>query len=134
MALRAHERRELAGWGLFVLVYGLVLSPLLHAVVTHGGLDWGPTGESLLRHTSSAQPAEHDESQPHEHPGDPDDGSAPAHTHPAGSLEHQTAAFAPSVPNADVAPVRLLVATLKGHRARRSGGAPDWLPAMPQGP
>ncbi len=134
MRLRAHERRELAGWGLLVLIYGLVLSPLLHAVVTHGGLDWGLAGESLLRHASSEPPSGHDERTPHEHPEAPDEGSAPCHTHFAGGLEHQTAAFAPAVPPAAVAPVRLVVASIEGHAARRSGGAPAWLPAMPQGP
>ncbi|WP_309893472.1 hypothetical protein [Archangium sp.] len=134
MRPRAHERRELGGWGLLVLVYGLVLSPLFHAVVTHGGLGWGPAGDSLFRHTSSARPSGHDESKPHEHPGDSDEGSAPSHTHFTGSLEHHATAFIPAVPHVDAAPRRLLVIAIAVHAARRSGGAPDWLPGMPQGP
>jgi hypothetical protein len=92
--MRAATRREDARLGLFVLVYGLVLSPLVHAVVQHGGHEGAPRDAAWVTHG----PGSHD---PHGH-------GAPAHAHAHGGPAHAHAHGGPA--HAHDAPVHL-----RGH-------------------
>lgn len=135
-----------------VLVYGLAVAPVLHAVVGHGGGLEGhahvpgakghvhrPGSSEASSEPSSEPSAEHEPSAPGEASGSPDgaDGEGPhghGHQHLTGSVEHllaMAASWTVFLPPASrwvswsVAPAR----------------APQWRPgqrwrspAMPQGP
>ncbi len=126
------DRRDLACLGLMVLVYGLVVGPVVHAVVEHG--DWEPRG--------------HGHSHPHEHShphgreardegGHTHEEEAPAgagHTHAWGSVEHLRAVAVTK--SAVLAPVVWWIRLEEEsfHGPLRKPGAPHRLSAMPQGP
>ncbi|MCP3142924.1 hypothetical protein [Pyxidicoccus xibeiensis] len=91
--LNPHDRRDLACLGLMVLVYGLAVSPVLHAVVGHGG-GLGGT-RARYAHVHDGEGHTHGEPERPVHtPGTPDEGG-PAnghgpdgHQHLTGSVEH----------------------------------------------
>jgi hypothetical protein len=135
------DRRDLACLGLTVLVYGLVVAPVLHAVEEHaGGLALPAAAQGWLDHQKPAEPApEHVHSHevaghghPHEHPHEP--GKGHPHRHLLGSVEHlQAVAVTRAVVLAPVVwwvPLRAAVP----RSPERVAGAPLRPTAMPQGP
>ena len=142
MAVRdVRDRRDLACLGLTVLVYGLVVAPVLHAVEAHaGGLELPEAAQGWLDHQKPAEPAAlpvhpsevagHSHSHGHTH----EPGKGHAHQHPLGSVEHlQAVAVAGAVVLAPVAwwvPLRVEVP----RSPERISAAPQRLTAMPQGP
>ena len=133
--LNAHDRRDLASLGLMVLVYGLAVAPVLHAVVGHGG------GGARREHAHVAGESAHTHDAHHrDGPGSPDDSKSDrepvpdGHQHLTGSVEHlhavATAWAAVEVPR--VRTVSWRVEVLRG--LSRAPGAAPRLTAMPQGP
>jgi hypothetical protein len=147
-----HDRRDLACFGLTVLVYGLVVSPVLHAAVDHaGGLElpagaqaWlahqrtqshehrhdheGASGTEASGHSHEAVGHGHEHEPAHEH------GKGHPHRHLWGSVEHLQAVAMSSV---------VVLAPMVGWVPLRAEGfhRPEWAPvaplrltAMPQGP
>lgn len=135
------DRRDLACLGLTVLVYGLVVAPVLHAVEEHaGGLELPAAAQGWLDHQKLAEPAPlpvssrevagHGHSHGHTH----EPGKGHSHQHALGSVEHlrAVAVASPVV----LAPVVWWVA-LRAEVPRspeRVSIAPLRLTAMPQGP
>lgn len=132
--LDPRDRRDLASLGLMVLVYGLAVAPVVHAVVGHGARGHGHV-HARAAHTGE----EHDTpgERGHEHgPGEgPGKKHGPdGHRHLAGSVEHLLAVAATwSV----VLPPRVRWVSWRVERQR----GPESLPgrplrptAMPQGP
>ncbi|WP_147451123.1 hypothetical protein [Corallococcus llansteffanensis] len=137
------DRRDLACLGLMVLVYGLAVAPVLHAVVGHGGgleghahgHGHGPGGH--VHRTGS--PAEQERFAPGEAPEAPDgaDGDGQhghGHQHLTGSVEHLLAVAASWT-------VFLPPASRWMSWSVEQARAPEWRPgqrwrspAMPQGP
>ncbi|MDY7230312.1 hypothetical protein [Hyalangium rubrum] len=124
------DRQDLACLGLMVLVYGLVVGPVVHAVVEHGGHAHG-TSEQPHGH---AHP--HGEDPPgHEHgPAKDSREQGAGHHHPLGSVEHlqAVAVWSAAVLAPVVRWVRLPAKVF--HGPLRRPGAPARLTAMPQGP
>ncbi|WP_426755942.1 hypothetical protein [Myxococcus sp. Y35] len=97
--LNPHDRRDLACLGLMVLVYGLAVAPVLHAVVEHGGgghhhhhghartHSHGTHGEDTADH---ARRAEESSRAGHDDAGAParDGEHKSGHEHLTGSVEH----------------------------------------------
>ncbi|QSQ21668.1 hypothetical protein JY651_42005 [Pyxidicoccus parkwayensis] len=129
--LNRDDRRDLACLGLMVLVYGLAVAPVVHAVVGHGG--------GGARHVHVHARGE----QAHSHGPERDvpDGHAPGkghgpggHQHLTGSVEHLHAVAASwAVVDAPRVPVLSWVAEVLRGPSRAPGAAPR-LTAMPQGP
>ncbi|WP_244238907.1 hypothetical protein [Corallococcus carmarthensis] len=132
----SRDRRDLAFLGLWVLVYGLAVAPVLHAVVGHGG--------GLGRHAHEHGAASH----VHRTPGTCDAAKAPCkaepeadgakqghgHQHLTGSVEHLLAVAASWTV---FVPPKLRGVSWRVEAAR----GPEWSPgqrlrsaAMPQGP
>ncbi len=57
--LNPHDRRDLACLGLMVLVYGLALAPVLHAVVGHGGAREGGAHRHTHAHEAGGETHSH---------------------------------------------------------------------------
>lgn len=126
----ARHRKEFACLGLGLLLFGVLLVPLVHAVHVHGELGSGHAhphshGGSTHRHAAN--------------PDSPEDAKAPleepdTHEHGAGDLQHpelltagmEPLAAEPDGPASYREPLRPLVAIL----AIRSTFSPE----MPQGP
>lgn len=123
--------------GLTVLVYGLVVSPLLHAVFQHGPeRSFSAAEVAWITHERGPSPdAPHDESKPHSHdvPGKRHSHGTP-HQHGEGSVEHLRVAVSPAVAFTVVlAPVGVLAWNIPGDERSREG-QPERLSSMPQGP
>ncbi|NVJ09554.1 hypothetical protein HUW63_30555 [Myxococcus sp. AM001] len=136
--LNPHDRRDLASLGLMVLVYGLVVAPVLHAVVEHG--DGGHHHSHAHAHPHGRAHA-HGARSEHAQPGDEGAGdAAPAgerkrgHAHLTGSVEHlQAVALAWAVMKLPrVREVSWLAEVQRGPA--RPPGAAVRPTAMPQGP
>lgn len=126
-----------------VLVYGLVVAPVVHALVDHAGQPW-----QLAAGLMGARDQAHGHSHWHEGAGAAQSGPAhaeqgpaeghedkePGHRHGVGSVEHLGAvAVAHAVVLAPVVRwVRLVEAEF--HGPLRRPGEPVRLTAMPQGP
>jgi ABC-type nickel/cobalt efflux system permease component RcnA len=134
-----HDRRDLACFGLTVLVYGLVVAPVLHAAVDHaGGLEL-PTGAQAWLAHQRPQAHEHGHDHGgaghgHEHEPAHEHGKGHPHRHLWGSVEHLQAVAMSSV---------VVLAPMVGWVPLRAEGfhRPEWAPvaplrltAMPQGP
>jgi hypothetical protein len=136
----SRDRRDLAFLGLWVLVYGLAVAPVLHAVVGHGGglgaHAHGP-GSHVHRHAGEDGPA-HAEAAKHA-PGDArhaPDGKKQGHGHQhlTGSVEHLSALAASWTV---FVPPKLRWVSWNVERARAPAGSPGQRlrsTAMPQGP
>jgi hypothetical protein len=132
--LNPHDRRDLACLGLLVLVYGLAMAPVLHAVVGHGG--------GGARHEHAHVPGEraHSHDAPRDASDAPEDGrpgqrhGPDGHQHLTGSVEHLHAVAATwaVVEAPRVRAVSWLAEVLRGPA--RAPGAATRLTAMPQGP
>ena len=147
-----HDRRDLACLGLTVLVYGLVVAPLLHAVVDHaGGLKLPATAQGWLAHRrppaqghghshkgapGAEEPGHSHEAAGHGHEHGPanEPGRGHPHQHSWGSVEHLQAVATSCA---------VVLAPLVGWVPLRAEGLhrPEWAPvaplrptAMPQGP
>ncbi|WNZ62127.1 hypothetical protein QEG98_41005 [Myxococcus sp. MxC21-1] len=119
--LNPHDRRDLASLGLMVLVYGLVVAPVLHAVVEHG--DGGHHHSHAHSHPHGRAHA-HGAGNEHAHRGDegagepaPDGERKSEHEHLTGSVEHLQA-------------VALTWAVMKLPRVREV----SWLAELQRGP
>ncbi|WP_158623322.1 hypothetical protein [Corallococcus sp. CA053C] len=132
----SRDRRDLACLGLMVLVYGLAVAPVLHAVVGHGGgLEGhahvhGPAGHvhcagSEGPAAKSTDGADRDEHEQQGHHG---------HQHLTGSVEHLLAVAASWT--VFLPPARRWVSwSVEPVRAPRWRPGQRWRsPAMPQGP
>jgi hypothetical protein len=131
--LNRHDRRDLACLGLLVLVYGLAVAPVVHAVVGHGG---GGRVPHVHVHGSGERAHSHGSKQ-RDVPGEqaPGKGHGPGgHQHAAGSVEHLHALAASwtVVEAPRVRGVSWFAEVLRGP-SRAPGSAPR-LTAMPQGP
>jgi hypothetical protein len=117
------SRPELALYGLTVLLLGLVVAPLVHLGVVHGG---------AAGHGWHHAAAHHDESVPHHHPSE--EAPTEEHQHPPNSIEHL--AFCAVESAAVVAPAPLILARAVAKPDARE--APAALrrhrPEQPQGP
>lgn len=121
--LSREDRKDLATFGLTVLLMGLLVTPVVHAVVGHGP---ARADAPVLGATPG-----HDESRPHHHPG-----RAPGspHHHLDGSPEHL------SVIALSAAPVLVLSALWIGlpppptREAHPQRGGEQFTAVMPQGP
>ncbi|XXF77969.1 hypothetical protein P2318_33695 [Myxococcaceae bacterium GXIMD 01537] len=134
--IRPDDRRDLACLGLMVLVYGLAVAPVVHAVVGHGG---GHRTHAAHVHAHDGADGRHvarGEDPAHAHgAGDDGHGTGPGeHEHAPGSVEHlwalaveQVAVLAPHV-------VWVTLGEAKQLAPTRLPGARWRLPAMPQGP
>ena len=155
--LNRDDRRDLACLGLMVLVYGLAVAPVVHAVVGHGGggaphvhvhgkaehaHSHGPAhgkGEQAhshgLAHGKGEQTHSHGPKRdvPDEHA--PGKGHGPGgHQHLTGSVEHLHALAASwTVVKTPRIRVASWVADVLSGPSRAPGAAPR-LTAMPQGP
>jgi hypothetical protein len=118
------DRRNLAQLGLTILVVGLVVAPLSHALVDHAGVQLGGYAEAWLTHGAK---------RTHAHTHDHERGPTP-HSHAPESTQHLTALFAPAAATAPV--VRVEAVALAETLAPASSPRPAaWNhPAMPQGP
>ncbi|MGE6763812.1 hypothetical protein ACQKGO_37730 [Corallococcus interemptor] len=121
----SRDRRDLAFLGLWVLVYGLAVAPVLHAVVGHGA---GLGGH--VHHTASTCDAKKS-GCPEESPGAK---QGHGHQHLTGSVEHLLAVAATWTV---FVPPKLRWVSWRVEAAR----SPEWSPgqrlrsaAMPQGP
>ncbi|WP_223640835.1 hypothetical protein [Corallococcus sp. EGB] len=136
----SRDRRDLAFLGLWVLVYGLAVAPVLHAVVGHGG-GLGPHGHEhgasshVHRTTGKACEAAKAPCAPEPGHGEPDGTKrGHGHQHLTGSVEHLLAVAA----NWTVfVPPKLRWVSWRVEPER----SPEWSPgqrlrsaAMPQGP
>ncbi|MFP2928876.1 hypothetical protein ACLESO_27490 [Pyxidicoccus sp. 3LG] len=139
--LNPHDRRDLACLGLMVLVYGLAVSPVVHAVVGHGG---GAGVAAARAHSHGAAGHEHEASHSHgpegakkQSPGEGKhgDGHGPdGHQHLTGSVEHLQAMAASWV--VTKLP-RVLAVSWQAEVPRRASVVAVSAPrptAMPQGP
>jgi len=134
-----HDRQDVAFLGLIVLVYGLVVAPVLHAVVDHaGGLDLPAGSRGWLTHQHS-QAHEHGHSHDvadhgHEHRSTHEQGKGHPHRHSWGSIEHlqavATSCAAVLAPMVGWVPLR----AERLHRPKWAPVAPLRPTAMPQGP
>lgn len=134
--MRTQDRRDLATLGLILLGYGLVVSPLAHALLQHGAGSGHAASEWVTHgHTAPAEPlGPHDEQRPHSHSQREDAPQAPSHTHGLGSVEHllAVAVAPPRVLPPSFFWIALEAMRLGAERAR--AGDPLPLTAMPQGP
>src|SRR3954469_21978730 len=89
MRVSPDDRRNLAQFGLTILVVGLVVAPLSHLLVDHAG-ERIAADETWLTHGATAPG--HTHSHPHPH----DRSAHHHHTHPPESTQHLTALFAPA--------------------------------------
>ncbi len=147
-----HDRRDLACFGLTVLVYGLVVAPVLHTAMDHaGGLKLPAGASGWLTHqrstshehghshqgASSAEESKHSHEvsgHGHEHGPAHEPGKGRPHRHSWGSVEHLQAV---------VMSFTVVLAPMVGWLPLRVEGfqCPEWAPvaplrlsAMPQGP
>ncbi|WNG45950.1 hypothetical protein F0U60_18895 [Archangium minus] len=129
--LDPRDRRDLACLGLMVLVYGLAVAPVIHAVVAHGG-GMGTAHERAHAYAHAHGHAHaHAGEQGHEQEPSVRD---PGHQHPVGSVEHLLAVA--------VTKASVLAPVVRWHPLRqevfrgplRLPGVPLRLTAMPQGP
>ncbi|TQF15523.1 hypothetical protein FJV41_12965 [Myxococcus llanfairpwllgwyngyllgogerychwyrndrobwllllantysiliogogogochensis] len=137
--LNPHDRRDLASLGLMVLVYGLAVAPVLHAVVGHAGGLGGAAhvhahGDKAHTHGARAvsplSPERPRETDGHRREGHGQDG----HKHLTGSVEHLSA-VATTWAMVHVPAVRWV--SWVTEVARGPAVAPGASPrptAMPQGP
>ncbi|WP_224247579.1 hypothetical protein [Hyalangium gracile] len=139
------DQRDLARLGLMVLVYGLVVAPVLHAVEGHaGGWKLPATSQGWLDHQRTSAPRHEREAAGHEHGHEHGDahgdaaghepGKGHAHRHQLGSVEHLTAV---AVARAVVLAPQVWWLPLRAEVTR----SPEWVSvaplrptAMPQGP
>ncbi|WP_224369187.1 hypothetical protein [Hyalangium versicolor] len=136
------DRRDLACLGLTVLVYGLVVAPVLHAVEGHEGRWEAPAAaRGWLDHQRHAEPAHeyshehsHEAGRGHEHGHKHGPGKGRPHQHLWGSVEHlQAVAVARAAVLAPVVwwvPLRVEVP----RSPEWVSVAPQRRTAMPQGP
>ncbi len=140
--LNPHDRRDLACLGLMVLVYGLAVAPVLHAVVEHGGGGHHHPHVHGRAHSHDTR-GELGEAGAHAHRhADPDDADAPSpegeqkggHEHLTGSVEHLHAvAVAWAVMKLPRVPEVSWLAEVR-HGPERAPGSALRPTAMPQGP
>ncbi|GHH02382.1 hypothetical protein [Comamonas sp. JC664] len=102
--LNPHDRRDLACLGLMVLVYGLAVAPVLHAVVEHGG-----GGHHHLAHVHG---------RPHSHGARGEHAGASAHAY-----RHEGTARAQAHRGEDVARAHRGEDTAREHAHRHEGSA-----------
>ncbi|MBJ6764898.1 hypothetical protein JGU66_29390 [Myxococcaceae bacterium JPH2] len=128
--LDPRDRRDLACLGLMVLVYGLLVAPVVHAVVGHGG---GLGGGAA--HVHGHGPGEH--THPNE-PGDATPGkkrpASHAHQHPSGSVEHLLAVATTWSAPPPPAVQWVSWAVERQHAPGHAPGTKLRPTAMPQGP
>ncbi|MCP3062591.1 hypothetical protein LXT21_27775 [Myxococcus sp. K38C18041901] len=134
--LNPHDRRDLASLGLMVLVYGLAVAPVLHAVVGHAG-HIGGTG-SVHSHGGQAHSHEAADERglaPKPTNQSPEAGHGPdGHKHLTGSVEHLSVVATTWV--VALVPVVRWVSWKHEsvHAPTRLPGVPPRPTAMPQGP
>lgn len=131
--LHRDDRRDLACLGLMVLVYGLAVAPVVHAVVGHGG------GGAAHAHAHGPGERAHshgprkDAQDEHEHARGKGHGPG-GHQHLTGSVEHLHA-LAASWTVVEAPRVRTVSWVAEAARGpERAPGATLRPTAMPQGP
>ncbi|WP_044282617.1 hypothetical protein [Myxococcus stipitatus] len=132
--LNPHDRRDLASLGLMVLVYGLTVAPVLHAVVGHAGSAGHVHRHGGKTHSHGTREAVADGLTP-ERSGKGSEGHGPdGHKHLTGSVEHLSALATTwvMVHGVDVSWVSWVTEAARGP-TRAPGTAPRRT-AMPQGP
>lgn len=129
MALHPKDRRELAQAGLALLVYGLALSPVMHAVVGHEVMGADPTFvQGWATHGRSGMPLGRGTQRSHSHGGER------KHSHPDSSVEHLGASSEPARWD-DLTPAPPGPQVESGLREERGASRPAFRsPEMPQGP
>jgi hypothetical protein len=123
----AQSRREWGLAGLVLVIYGLAVSPLAHALLQHQGLERLDSGDQAwASHRNGSSP---ERRQSPFHASDERDSDD------EGSLQHLTALGQPAA-EPPCAPERLLlhVAWITSGEERERLGAAPTPPGMPQGP
>jgi hypothetical protein len=130
----SRDRRDLAFLGLWVLVYGLAVAPVLHAVVGHGGGLGGHGhvhGPGSHVHAKAGEAPEPSEAAKHAPEGQK---QGHGHEHLTGSVEHLLAVAASWTV---FPPPKLHWVSWSMEQAREPVGSPGQRlrsTAMPQGP
>jgi len=137
MPVSPDGRRSLAHLGLTVLVIGLVVAPLSHLLVDHGGLELGSAAaRAWLTHGEQDSGAH---AHPHSHADERDDrsergGHRHHHEHRPGDVQHLTALFAPAAAPPPLARTEAVSVVQVRRPAALPRPAERVHPAMPQGP
>ncbi|NVJ21658.1 MULTISPECIES: hypothetical protein [Myxococcus] len=138
--LNPHDRRDLASLGLMVLVYGLAVAPVLHAVVGHAGGLGGSAhvhrhGGKAHSHEARAETSSLSPEQPRKTDGQKNERHGQeGHKHLTGSVEHLSA-VATTWAVVHVPVVRWVSWTTEVARGPAvAPGASPRPTAMPQGP